>query len=99
MLRKMLGWRPIAQETKSEYMARVSRRLKRLRQLHRITSWDLRYLKAVFAWAGHVARIAQYDADRLTLRTMHFKNWNWIQSVHYFTKSARKWNLGIARDW
>ena len=81
MLRKMLGWRPFSSESKSDYMERLCRRLKHLKNIHGIRSWDKTYLRSVFAWAGHVARIPQYDSSRITHKTMIFKNWGWIKSV------------------
>ena len=32
-------------------------------------------------WAGHVARMVQYDARRLTYKLLQYKSWDWIQNI------------------
>ena len=44
-------------------------------------SFDARYHRLVFKWAGHVQRIGLHDEDRLTFQMLRFKSWSWIQGV------------------
>ena len=81
MLLKMVGIRPVTDETKPEYMARANRRLKHLKTFHKVAEWDKAYLKSIFSWAGHVSRIKQYDKGRITYKVLTFKSWRWIQTV------------------
>ena len=81
MMMKMLGLRCLAGESKGEYMARVGRKLKHLRTVHGIRLWHKVYLKSVYSWAGHVARMGSYQESRLTHRILKFKKFQWIQSV------------------
>jgi len=81
MLQKMLRFRPRVDESKEDFMIRVNCRLKHIKQLHRVIAWDILYHRSVFKWAGHVVRIQQYDAARLTHKVLAHKCWRWIQTV------------------
>ena len=81
MMRKMLGLRVLPHEEKADYMIRVNRKINHLRQLHEIPRWDKVYYRSVYSWAGHVARISQYDPARATFRVLRFKCWKWIQDI------------------
>ena len=48
---------------------------------HGFVDFDRYYMKKVFQWGGHLARLAQYDADRLTYRALLHKRWDWIQMI------------------
>ena len=77
----MLGARPFAAETRADFAIRVNQKLCHLKQFHNVAAWDKVYHKSVFSWAGHIARMAQYDANRLTYRVLQHKNWQSIQMV------------------
>jgi hypothetical protein len=81
MLQKMvrLSRRP-GKET-DDYMYRLRLKIKRLKDTHSFIDWDRRAYSSMFSWAGHVARIGQYDAGRITYRILQHKSWEWIQTV------------------
>ena len=54
--------------------------IKNLRLRHGIESWDAQYHRSVFAWGGHLARMSQYDPQRVSHQALLHKNWDWIQS-------------------
>ena len=62
-------------------MHRVNSRTKEIRQHHVVAQWDAWYHRSVFKWAGHVARMQQYDHRRLTYRVFKHRCWKWIQAV------------------
>ena len=81
MLMKMVDSRPYRQETKGDFMARINRKVARLKNLHHVVDWDKHYHKLVFSWAGHLTRMPTYAAHRETYKVFCFKDWRWIQGV------------------
>ena len=81
MLQRMLGSRPCSEETKEEFMIRTNSKLKEIKQRHGVKGWDAVYHGSVFQWAGHVARIPQYDPSRLTHKVLHHRCWDEIQEI------------------
>ena len=81
MLQKMLGQRPAPGQPVDLYMEQINSRIKRVKGLYNVLNWDTWYHRAVFEWAGHVARISQYDESRLTPQVLAHRHWHWIQSI------------------
>ena len=81
MLHKMLGARRRHGESMKEFMERINSKLKRLREANGFNDFDKLYHRSLFKWAGHVARMIQYDPGRPTLRILRHKDWDWIRSI------------------
>ena len=81
MLHKMLAPRRAEGEAIDEFMQRVNSKLKRLKEANGFMDFDRLYYRSLYKWAGHVARMAQYDQDRPTLRILKHKSWDWIQNM------------------
>ena len=81
MLIKIVGLRSLPGETKTDYMIRACRKIRHLKGFHGVADWDAIYFRTIFAWAGHVARMRQYAATRLTYKVLQFKSWLWISAV------------------
>ena len=81
MLQKMVTLKRRAGEEADDYMHRLRHKILHLKVRHSFIAWDRRAYSIMFSWAGHVARIGRYDADRLTYRILQHKSWEWIQTV------------------
>ena len=81
MLHKMVALRRHDGESQTLFMARFHSKIKTLKALHCFEDWDRLFHGRVFKWAGHIARMAQYDPGRLTSRVLQFKCWKWITKV------------------
>ena len=74
----MLGLKVQPGETPGDWCERSNRRLKAIRAKLGRKRWEHHYHTLVFAWAGHVARFATHDPDRLTLAVLHWWNLDWL---------------------
>ena len=81
MLQKMVRPSRRPGEATDDYMYRLRLKIKRLKDTHSSIDWDRRAYSSMFSWAGHVARIGQYDAGRITYRILQHKCWEWIQTL------------------
>ena len=86
-----------------------------MRRMHSATTWFLRAAKSVtwdlvhlarrWTWAGHVARMQEYDPYRLSLRILHHRNRKWLDLQKLWTGSqnhhrrfhAWRWGHDIAK--
>jgi hypothetical protein len=81
MVRKMLGFRKRDEEDLDHFMHRTEATISNLLQLHWIVSWDVYARRTVFKWAGWMARLANLDPSRLTLKILQHKNLEWLQKI------------------
>jgi len=81
MLHKMVRLRRPQGENIECFMERLNSKIMRIKLNHSFEDWDQRVKRNVFSWAGHVAHMASYDANRLTHRVLQHKSWKWIQRV------------------
>eukprot|EP00928_Gymnodinium_smaydae_P067897 TRINITY_DN50909_c0_g1_i1.p2 TRINITY_DN50909_c0_g1~~TRINITY_DN50909_c0_g1_i1.p2 ORF type:complete len:109 (+),score=7.57 TRINITY_DN50909_c0_g1_i1:410-736(+) len=54
------------------------------------TDSDIWYHRLALKWAGHVARMRQYDDGRLTYKLLRYRHWEWIQNVAVSNKCRQK---------
>ena len=80
-VRKMLGQVRLEGEPMDEFMATSNGAIKRLLAHHCIERWDINAHRAVYAWAGWMARLQIFDPTRLTLHVLNHWNWNYIQGI------------------
>ena len=78
MLHKMIALRRRDDEPLQVFMERLNSKIKRLKIANRFEDFDRMYHRSVFKWAGHVARMRQYDSQRVTYRILQHKSWEWI---------------------
>jgi len=89
MLQKIVGCRPEPLETHEAFMERWNSKVKRIKVLHGFVDWDRHYFRSMFAWGGHIARLAGYDGNRITHRVLNHKSWQWIQRVSSNSKGSQ----------
>ena len=79
MLQRMLAQPRLEMENAASYMTRVMKKRNHVRDRNFIEYWSCTYHRSVYtSWAGHLARLRLYAPDRLTLKVLHFKDWDWI---------------------
>jgi len=81
MLRKMIGFKMTEEETIAEFMSRTNTTMNNLMACHRVKTSDVLSHRAVFRWAGTLARISLSFPYRLTTRIFQHKDWTWIQTI------------------
>ena len=81
MLGKILNLHANPGEGVETYMARRGATIKDFRRRHEIELFDAHYHRLHFGWGGHLARMGNYDRDRISFQTLIFKDWKWIKSV------------------
>ena len=79
MLRKMMPLRKRPAETAEALMQRIGKNIKRVKEEYAFRDWGEVYFEHVFTWAGHVARLGDYDRDRVTHRVLEYRNYKWIR--------------------
>ncbi len=98
MLRKMLGFKRDHTEDAGAYMQKAHHTVKQLKRKHGILDWDVEAYKNLFGWAGHVSRFREYDADRLTLRVLMYRDREWLSNVEA-QNSGRQLHGRYLRTW
>ena len=81
MLRRMLCLPREPEMNAGEYVEDANRTLKALRCKHNIVGWDQAAVTMHFAWAGHVSRFAEYDPNRITLKVLRYRDWEWLKTI------------------
>ena len=81
MIRKMLSPQRLEGENVPDFMRRSTTCINNIMCRHGAESRDCKYHRLQFTWAGHLARLVAYDADRLTYKTFSYKNWAWISKM------------------
>jgi len=79
--RKMTFPRKNDAEGIDEFMHRTNGYIARCRRKFAIQPWVSHYYRAVYKWAGHLARLVQYDPQRLTYRVFSWKDFQWLKGV------------------
>lgn len=94
----MCGFKRDQGEAVGEYMQRANRIVRNLKARHSINDWDLEVVKNHFGWAGHVSRFQEYDAERLTLRVLRYRDRAWLNSVEE-QNAGRQLHCRILKVW
>jgi hypothetical protein len=81
MLQKMILVTRQEHESTPEFMRRLRTKINRLKELHAFEDWDRSYYRSFFKWAGHVARLAQYEPSRITSAVLRHWDWKRIEQV------------------
>ena len=68
-------------ESMEDFMSRLGSKIKAVKNAHGFNNWDAIYLQRLFSWAGHVARLQEYDPDRATFRVLQHRNYKWIRDI------------------
>ena len=80
MLRKMLRLPRKPWESDHSYFRRSASIFKGLRKKHRLLTWESIVNRSIYAWAGHVHRIATYDECRLTCVVQRWRDRAFLKS-------------------
>ena len=81
MLRKIIGFQKGEDEDIELFMQRSNRTINNLIARHNVKLWDNLSHRAVYGWAGKVARINIQNPDRWTSKVFLYRNWDWIQII------------------
>ena len=81
LLQKMIVVQRGRDEPMDEFMERWRSRIKSVKEAYSFEDWDRRYHRSVFHWAGHVARMQQYDSQRVTYRVLQHKCWEKVRMI------------------
>ena len=98
MIRKMSKFFRGEEETIEMFMSRTNEIITSTMISHGMTSWDVIVRRNVFKWAGWVARLAYFDEDRITLKVLRHKNWEWL-SVIAAQNKGRQLHGRILKTW
>ena len=88
----MIGYKPYKGEPMDEFMIRTNASLKDLRTKLCPETWDQTYFRSVYEWAGHLARMEHYAAQRLSHVVLRHDNY------HNITTRAQGGNQGHGRN-
>ena len=78
MVRKMLNFQDKEGEGKPAFFARTERIISET--IERYSHyWDMEVNKKVWALAGHMARMGNWDPTRISYRVFKWKNYEWIR--------------------
>ncbi len=97
-VRKMIGFTRSDTESLDEFMERSNGTIKRLLNQHSIDRWDFLAHRAIYTWAGWMARLALYDPARLTLAILNHQNWAYIKRIAD-ANGGRQLHGRILRTW
>ena len=75
MQRKILGRRANPWEPMWYLMETANSKLKELREMWDIETWDKTFLRYQFRWAGHVARYKGYGNTKWAYEALTHKDW------------------------
>ena len=65
----------------SDYMAVMAHKLDVYRQRRGYRRWDEEALVRSYTWAGHVARFSKYNANRLALKALCYRDINYLRTL------------------
>ena len=80
-----------------DYMWYKGHLLKKLRTKRDIESCDISFFKSSFKWSGHVARMVQYDGERIVRQTMVYQNYEYLQNLE--ANTGTKCHVGRFKIW
>ena len=99
MSRRLVNTRKKADETVAMYSKRAYTAVAEVREKWHIQSWnDIIHAKH-FEWAGHTARIGQYDPNRLTARILKWKHYSWLDALEAQYGPGRQNHARRLRVW
>ena len=81
MLQKMITLRRLPDEDSQTFMSRLRHKIKRLKALSGFIDWDRLACRLRLNWAGHLARMGQYDTNRLSYRMLQYRSGDWIRKI------------------
>ena len=94
----MLSFKRNENQTMQEFMIRSNSILKDIRQKLGRTDWDEQLHKIYFKFAGHIARMGRYAADRATYRVFRHYDWREICRIAALNKGDQTHGR-IFRPW
>merc|ERR1711963_1075336 len=56
---------------------------------HDILTWDMFIHKHVYCWGAHVSRMQHYVPERLSVKILHWRNRDWLDSVESVNSSSQ----------
>ena len=96
-LRRILNFPRKQDENAGAYMERVRHVIKDLKQRYEFMDFPDIYHGMYFEWAGHLARIPQYDATRIATQVTYWKD---MTSIKRFEASAgNQGHRRVLRTW
>jgi ribonuclease HI len=81
MFRKMSKFTKGEGEGIEDFMQRTEGAITGMMHRFSVAPWDVVIRRNIFIWAGWVARLAEFDSERLTLKVLNHRNWKWVQNV------------------
>jgi hypothetical protein len=97
-VRKMLHFKRREVEDLDSFMMRTNGTIKNVLQTHNIDRWDFLAHKAVYVWAGWVARLRIYDQTRLSYEVLNDRDWQYISAIAA-ENNGRQLHGRILRTW
>ena len=94
--RSMIKWPqlgPLA--SPGEVQRKISSIFRRARIKDGILTWDLRLRRHYLAWMGHLARMNEWDPERLMSKVFRWRN---LASIREAAKAAKDGHQGHARQ-
>ena len=71
----------IWKESDLHYFQRRRENIAKISLQQKLSSWVDIVLRRIYTWAGHVARMQEYDAQRLIARVLSIRDHQWCQTV------------------
>ena len=81
MIMKMINPKRRPEEPDDEYFKRLATKIHDVMDMAEILSWDAKWRRLYFNWAGVVARLPIFDPQRLTTRVLCYRD---LKSIHEF---------------
>ena len=64
-----------------DYMWKRGHKIKHAKQEWGIKNWDEEYFSLCYRWAGHVARMRQYDDQRIVYKISQYQNFAYLTAL------------------
>ena len=65
----------------AEYMSRSMEKMNRFRARRNIRRWDDEALLKAYSWAGHIARMAKYNVERLAHKVLAYRDARYLNTL------------------
>ena len=89
MWRKILRIRQKPNELNDFYHHRVAALSARIRQKLNVPCWSDTYAKAIWTFAGHIARLGEYDPNRPTHQVLLLQNRNFLKKTEIANRGSQ----------
>ena len=73
-MRKMMPMKRWPSEALNDFMHRLGNKVKAVKNASGFQDQESIYLQSLFSWAGHLARLRDYDPDRITTLVPQYRN-------------------------